>query len=338
MFRPYNREGPEPIGLFITPQFSLMAVVALFDPLRVANKLSGKPLFDYKIVSEHGGVIAAANGMGLLSDGGVADFRFLPSVIVCSSYEPEKYQTQATLAWLRSLSRRGAHLGAIDTGCHLLASAGLLTGYRVTMHWEVIPGFVERYPDISVTDELFEIDRDRFTCAGGSAGYDMMIHMIALKHGQDLATAVAEQFVQNRIRRPSEQQRLPIHVRLGSHNPVLLAAVELMEKHLEDPLSMPALASKLGVSERHLTRLFRKLLDASPSAYYASIRLRRARELLQQTALSVLDIAISCGFHSPSDFSRAYRRQFGRTPKSDRHPSSYYRLLSQGNRHTTLKP
>ena len=318
MFKPYTGDGPEPIGFFITPQFSLLFFLSIFDPLRVANEISGRKLFSYKIISEKGGLVQAFNGMSILSDVSISEVDFMPSLIVCSGYQPEKYTSKSALAWLRQHARRGAQLGAVDTGCTFLAKAGLLDGYRVTMHWQVIDSFREQFPKTRVTDDLFEVDRDRFTCAGGSAGFEMMLAMIAQKHGNSLAAAIADQFIHSRIRRHTDLQREATSAHLRTQNPALLKAIDIMEQRTESLLAIPDVARYAGVSKRQLERMFNTHLKDSPSGYYLKIRLRRARYLLQQTSNSIIDIATSCGFSSASHFSRAYKKHFGKSPREDR--------------------
>lgn len=318
MFQPYRVDGPEPIGFFITPKFSLSFLLSLHDPLRIANQISGKQLFTYRIISEEGGLVSAINGMTVMSNASIADVDFMSSVIVCAGYEPEHYLTKPTLSWLRRLARRGCQLGAIDTGCHLLAAAGLLDGYRVTMHWQVIDTFKEQFPEIEVTRNLYEIDRDRFTCAGGAAGFDMMLHMIEQKHGRDLAVEIGEWFIHDRIRQHSSEQRVSAPMRLSVHNETLLNAIKLMEDHIEDALEIVDIAEQVGVSKRQLERLFQTHLGDTPTRYYLKIRLKRARDLLKQTSMSVMEVQIACGFTSQAYFCRAYRANFSRSPRNDR--------------------
>ncbi|RMD64829.1 MAG: helix-turn-helix domain-containing protein, partial [Alphaproteobacteria bacterium] len=145
-----------------------------------------------------------------------------------------------------------------------------------------------------------------------------MLALIALEHGRPLATAVAEQFIHDRIRDSRDHQRMALRGRLGSSHPKLLAIVALMEENLEEPLSRVELARRVGISTRQLERLFRKYLHRTPTRYYLELRLERARALLTQTTMSVLDVALACGFVSASHFSKCYRELFNRTPRQDR--------------------
>jgi AraC family carnitine catabolism transcriptional activator len=318
MFRPFDGPGPEPIGFLLIPHFSLMAFSSAVEPLRVANRLSGRRLFEWRTVSADGGDVAASNGMAIAADLPLAASAALPTLIVCASFEPEAGATGPVKAALRRLARRGTALGALDTGAFILAAAGLLTGTRATMHWEAVPGFAEAFPDIDVSDALFEIAGDRFTCAGGTAALDLMLAMIARKHGQTLAVAVSEQFIHDRIRARDDRQRMSLPRRLGLADSRLVRVIEAMEAHLETPLDNRRLAALCGVSPRQLERLFRRELKQSPSEHYLRLRLERARQLLRQTEMSVMEIAFACGYSSASCLSRSYRGHFRVAPSADR--------------------
>jgi transcriptional regulator GlxA family with amidase domain len=216
------------------------------------------------------------------------------------------------------MGRRGLDIGAMCTGSHILARAGLLDGHRCTIHWENLASFVEDFPDVEVTAELFEIDRHRFTCSGGTAAIDLMLNVISRQHGHELAAAVADQLMHERIRDEHDHQRMSLPARLGVRHPKLLSVIELMEQNLEEPMSRAELAGRAGLSTRQLERLFRKYLSRSPARYYLELRLHKARLLLLQTNMSVIDVALACGFVSASHFSKCYRDFFGRTPRKER--------------------
>jgi transcriptional regulator GlxA family with amidase domain len=318
MFSGSSHEAPERIGFLLVPQFSMMAFFSAVEPLRIANRVAGRDLYSWHTFSLDGHPVEASNGMTLLVEAPMAAVEHFPFVIVCASFDPQRYETKALLNWLRRLARQGAVLGGLDTGTRILARAGLLNGHRATLHWESLPAFTEAFPDIEASAELFEIDRKRITCAGGTAAIDMMLHRMWAQHGQDLAVAVSEQLLHDRIRNPGDHQRMALGVRLGVRHPKLLAIVEAMERAVEDPLSLDQLAALGGVSRRQLERLFRSHLGDTPSGYYLKLRLRRARHLLEQTEMSVLQVGTACGFASAPYFSRAYRGLFCRPPREDR--------------------
>jgi transcriptional regulator GlxA family with amidase domain len=312
------RELPQRIGFLLVPQFSMIAFTAAVEPLRLANRLSGKALYEWVLVSADGLPVQASNGIELKPARSIANADDLDVIMVCSGLDVHTFRDRAVLSWLRRRDRQGADIGAICTGAHLLAVAGLLDGYRCTIHWENLPSFAESFPDIDVSSELFEIDRKRFTCSGGTAALDMMLNVIAMQHGHELAAAVADQFIHERIRDRHDHQRISLPARLGVRHPKLLSVIELMEQNLEEPLSRAQLATSAGLSTRQLERLFRKYLGRSPARYYLELRLNKARLLLLQTNMSVIDVALACGFVSASHFSKCYRDFFGRTPRRER--------------------
>jgi len=310
--------SPDEFGFLLLPEFAMMAFFSAVEPLRIANRLAGRTLYRWRIYSEGGTPVVASNGMSLLADGAVGGEPAPHTMLVCASFNVEHYITPRMLHWLRRLDARGTILGGIDTGCFVLAEAGLLDGYRVTLHWESIPVFRERFPRIATTSELFEIDRDRITSSGGTATMDLMLQIIAGRHGPELALGVSEQLIHERIRSPTDHQRIALAARLGIHNRALLAAIEFMGRHLERPARTADIARQAGVSMRQLERLFAAHLGRTARRYYLDLRLDHARDLLRQTDMAVLEVALACGFGSSASLSRSYRRRFGVPPSRDR--------------------
>ena len=311
-------DSPEPIGFLLVPNFSMMAFAAAIEPLRTANRMSGHALYGWRLISKDGAPVAASNGIVLTVESGIAEARAVTTMIVCAGLDVHLYRDKEVFSWLRRLARGGVHIGALSSASHILARAGLLEGYRCTIHWENLLGFTEEFPDIDVSADLFEIDRNRFTCSGGTAALDMMLHRIAPRYGKELATAVSDQLIHDRIRGPHDQQRLTLQSRLGIRDAKLLSVVAQMEANIEEPLSRDDLARSVGLSTRQLERLFGDKLGGTPRRYYLVLRLRHARQLLLQTDLSVLGAALACGFVSASHFSKCYREYFGKTPRDER--------------------
>jgi transcriptional regulator GlxA family with amidase domain len=315
--------APESILFLLVPDFSMIAFTSAIEPLRIANRLSGRQLYGWRLVSRDGGPVAASNGIAIHVDAAVGAHEPsgsgpLPAIVLCGGLGSERFQDRDVFGWLRRWDRRGAQIGALCTGAHVLARAGLLDGHRCTIHWENLPGFIEAFPEIQVTSDLYEIDRNRFTCSGGMAALDLMLHRIALAHGEELATKVSEQCIVDRIRGPHDRQRMPLRVRLGVHHPKLIRAVELMEANIEEPLGQEMLARYVGLSRRQLERLFRRHLGRTPAQYYLEARLERARHLLYQTDMPIMSVACATGFVSASHFTTCYRQMFGKTPRAER--------------------
>lgn len=305
------------VHFLLLPGFSMMGFVSAIEPLRVANRFRAD-CYRWRILSITGEPVVASNGMSLNADAPLCEPSTVHTVIVVAGFEPLAAFTPALAAWLRGAQQAGVVVGAVDTGVFALAEAGVVGPGPVTLHWEAQAAFCERYPHVRVTQELFEIGPACITCAGGTAAIDMMLALIAQRHGHVLATQISEQFVLGRIRSPSDHQRLEITARYRVHNPKVIQAIRSMQEHIEDPLRSDDLAHIVGVSRRQLERLFSTHLGQTPLDFYSGLRLERARALLQQTDMGVIAIGIACGFGSPSHFSRSYRAHFGCSPKEAR--------------------
>lgn len=302
----------------LLPGFSMMGLMSSIEPLRVANRFKGE-LYDWRLLSVDGGPVQASNGMSLNVESALDHDDKPHTVFVISGFEPLSDYSQPLSAWLHRLDREGVVIGAIDTGSFILAEAKLLDKQRITLHWEAINAFQERYPSLKVTQELFEIDGKRITTAGGTSTIDMMLTLIARDHGEPMAVKVSEQFVLGRIRSRQDHQRMQVTSRYGVHNKKLSLVIAEIERRSENPLSPQQLADLVQITPRQLERLFRQHLNDTPANFYLNLRLDKARQLLRQSDMSVLEVALACGFESSSYFSRRYRKRFQISPSQDRH-------------------
>lgn len=307
----------------------MLSLTAAVEPLCSANRMSGGRLYHWQIVSRDGGPVAASSGFQVAADAAMADVNGCEALFVCAGVGAHEYADRNTTAWLRRVARQGTIMGGLCSGTRLLARAGLLDGHRCTVHWEELQTLSEDHPALDVTANLFEFDRKRITCAGGTAALDLMLHLIRLDHGADLAGRVSDQFIHQRIRDPQDHQRMAPHERLGVHEPKLLAAIGEMEANLEEPRSLREIARGANLSVRQLERLFKYRLGCTPSRYYLELRLHHARLLLMRGASSILAIALSAGFASASHFSRRYREYFGYSPREERESASSLRPLGR---------
>lgn len=302
-------------GFLMVPKFSLGALSSAIESLRLANYVSGQTLYEWRTVSMDGDAVASSAGLSVAADLAIDAAERLSTVFVCGGIETHLFEDARLAIWLRQIERRGTNIGALCTGSHILARLGLLDGYRCTIHWENLPGFVEDFPNVDVSEDIFVIDRNRYTCAGGMTASDMMLSFINRDHGYDLAAAVSEALVCERIRGEDDHQRMALRLRLAVSQPKLLSTINVMSENIEAPLSQTELAREIGLSTRQLERLFLKYLNCTPSRYYLEMRLNRARALLQQTCMSVTNVALATGFVSASHFSKSFRLHFGHAPR-----------------------
>jgi AraC family transcriptional regulator, glycine betaine-responsive activator len=309
---------PERFVFLLLENFTLIAFAGAIEPLRLANRMAGRTLYEWQVVSGSGGPVTASSGVTVQAQAGLGELGRDCAIVVVGGVSARTAITRPILTWLRREARRGLPMGAVCTGALALAQAGLLDGRRCTIHWENRDGFEEDFPEIELTPNVYVIDRDRFTAAGGAASTDLVLALIARRHGAELANLVADQMIHTAIRSDSDRQRLSIPTRIGVRNPKLAGVVHRMEAAIEEPVSPVLLAEEAGMSSRQLERLFRRYLGRSPKRYYMELRLARARNLLMQTDMSVINVALACGFTSPSHFSKCYRAFYRTTPYRER--------------------
>ncbi|WP_157018605.1 GlxA family transcriptional regulator [Mesorhizobium xinjiangense] len=305
-------------AFLLVDKFSMFSLAAAIDVFRSANRLAGRDYYAWMTASPDGDPVVASNGLPLKVDYAVGDLPPVDILFACVGLALEFPGKSKVLGALRSRGRRGAALGALSVGSYLLAEAGQLEGHRCTIHWENRAGFVERFPEIECTGNVFEIDRKRYTCAGGTTSIDLMLEIIRCDLGADLANQVANQFHHERIRGDTDRQRVGPERDLTGKSEKLKRIVALMAENLDEPWSAVELAKAAGLSVRQVERLFLRHLNMTPGRYYMRLRLERARELLRQTNLPILDVAIATGFTSHSYFAQSYRLQFGRPPSEER--------------------
>ena len=306
------------VAFMLVPNFSMIAFSSAIEPLRLANRVLGHDAFGWRVLSANGQPVVASNGIVVATEGSFNDLVGVTAAVVCSGVDVQTFDHRDMIARLRGLAARGVPVGAVCTGTYVLAKAGLLDGHRCTIHWENHDSFVEQFPQLDLTEELFEIDRTRFTCAGGTAAIDMMLALIARQQGQEVASGVTDQLIHHRMRDGDERQRMELRARLGVAHPKLINVVGEMERCIEQPLSCVDLAEGADLSTRQLERLFRKYIGQAPTRYYLGLRLTRARQLLLQTSMPILSVGLACGFVSASHFSKCYSEHFARTPSQER--------------------
>ncbi len=298
--------------------FTLIAFAGAIEPLRLANLMSGRTLYEWTTVSAGGVPVTASNGVSVQVDGPLGELGRDAIILVVGGIDVKPAITRPILTWLRREARRVAAVGAVCTGAQAIAQAGLLDGRRCTIHWENRDSFEEDFPEIALSPNIYVIDQNRYTAAGGTASTDLMLKLIARRNGAELANMVADQMIHTQIRTDKDEQRLSIPTRIGVRHPKLSTVVQMMEDNIEEPISPALLATDVGMSTRQLERLFRRYLNRSPKRYYMELRLKKARNLLLQTDMSVINVALACGFASPSHFSKCYRALYRTTPYRER--------------------
>lgn len=305
-------------GFLLLPQFTLLAFSAALDPLRIANQLAQKPLYGWLVFSDDGAPVSSSSGIDIGVHAGLDDLSSDTYLFACSGNNGTKAASDTVLGHVRRHARFGGKVGGICTGAATLARAGLLVGKKFTLHWENQPGFNEAFPDLVPTPQRFERDGDLLTCGGGAAATEMMISIIAEDYGQDFAIAVSDMCLNGPDIATRNEQRSSIAKAISSRNPRVLAVLRAMYDNIETPLTLDELAEHAGISRRQIERQFKQLLNEAPAQTYRNIRLERARTLLMETNMSVMEVSMAAGFNSDNVFSRHFKVRYGETPYGHR--------------------
>jgi len=311
-------DRPQTIGFILIPGFALMCYASAVEPLRAANLLAGRDLYRIRHFAPNGISARSSSGADVAAAPLPSRRDGLDVLFVCAGGNPSDWHYPSVLATLRHLAREGVRIGGISGGPYLLAEAGLLDACEFTIHWEHIQAFREVFHRLKPKQTRFVIDGNRITCGGGVAPLDMMHALIAEAHGRDFAGEVSDWFLHAHISASLAPQRGSTPQRHGVTHSALVTVLEKMETSVEHPLDRTAMAALSGVSPRHLDRLFQEEMGTTFLATYRRIRIAQAHRLLQQSPLSISEIAFATGYSSPSHFARAFRAETGVSPTRSR--------------------
>ncbi|MBZ9800070.1 MULTISPECIES: GlxA family transcriptional regulator [unclassified Mesorhizobium] len=322
-------------SFYLLPGFSLQAFSCAVEVLRLANEAIGKNVYSWQVVSEDGQPVMSSCRMTVGVDSALRNERerthksnLMSAAVICGGSAIPRPNRQLD-AWLRECRMRRIPLVCIGSGTVVVARAGLADGRRCAVHWEQLPLFCEQFPGIESTQTAFEHDADLHTCSGGDAPFDMFLHLVERDHGSVVVNRVCEKAIAYRMRSAGERQRLPLHSRVKLNHKAVMKVIGLMEASLDEPMPVDDLVALSGISRRQIERLFDRELGRSPNRYYMELRLERAQLLLVSTNLPVVEVAVACGFISPSHFSKVYREAYGCPPHQTR-------LAARANGHADL--
>ena len=311
-------KSPRRFVFVLIENFTLLSFSSALDALRIANRMSGKKLYDWTFIGENEEFVSCSAGTQFKLDNSLVELHRDDTILLCGGTAIQESTTKKLISWLRREARRGLIIGGLCTAAYPMAKAGLLDNKKATIHWENQDSISEEFLEVELTKTVFVCDGNRYTTAGGTSSIDLLLKIIADEHGEELANAVADQMIYSSIRTDQDTQRLSVPTRIGVRHPKLSKVIQMMEINIEEPISPSILAKDVGMSTRQLERLFRRYLDRSPKRYYMELRLQKARNLLMQTDMSVINVALACGFASPSHFSKCYRAHYDTTPYRER--------------------
>ncbi len=315
---PPKSEPSKRFVFVLLENFTLLSFASALECLRIANRLLGHDAYRWIIIGEGGEMMSCSAGTTFQLDDDLCELTRDDVLVLCGGMDIQAATSKRLLSWLRREARKGISTVGLCTAAHSLAKAGLLDGKKATIHWENQDSFAEEFDEVELTKSVFVVDGNRMTTAGGTSSIDLLLKIIADDHGEDVANSVADQQIYSSIRTDQDTQRLSVPTRIGVRHPKLSQVIQMMETNIEEPISPSILAKDVGMSTRQLERLFRRYLNRSPKRYYMELRLQKARNLLMQTDMSVINVALACGFASPSHFSKCYRAHYNTTPYRER--------------------
>lgn len=313
-----HSDEPLDVTLLLFSGLSLLSLAATLDPMRGANRVLGRPAYRWKLVSMDGAMPVASCGLPIPVEGAFAPAEQQDALIVLAAFDAMTHATPRNLRALRAGAKRSAVVGGIESGSWLMGFAGLLDGHRATTHWEDLEDFAARFPDVDVQPDRFVVDEPVFTTGGATPALDCMLSLIRARNGYSAALDVASLYIYEEVRTGSDVQPIVSLGRIRQHEPRVAEAIRVMETHIDRPLTIAAIARRVGVSTRGLETLFLRIVEVTPGAYYVTLRLNAARRLVLDTNLSLADIAERTGFSAIASLSRAFRRQFGQPPSAAR--------------------
>ena len=314
------------VGVLLLDGFALMSYASLVEPFRAANFLDNKKLYEIMNLTEKKQGAVSSSGLRVESDYALGDFPVLDLLMVVAGGDPFQYENKSLFNWINKFARFGVMIGGVSGGPIILVKSGLMKDYRMTVHWEHAPSLLEIYDDLLLEKSLFIFDRDRITCAGGTAPIDMALALIARRQGTSFAQFVSDWFLHTEIRPSGGPQRSNLVNRVGTTNSKALTAIELMETHIADPLSLENLGNLTGLSRRQLNRVFKKAFNKGTMEYYREIRLEKSRNLLRNSRMSIAEISEVTGFCSASHFSSSFLHLFA-VPPSDYRKGSQFAFI-----------
>ncbi|MDW6024935.1 GlxA family transcriptional regulator [Mesorhizobium sp. BAC0120] len=293
---------------------SIMCVASAIDPLRAANRVSGEAMFDYSIVSADGTAPLTTSGMPVAVAGRFDAMQNTDVLVIVGGFGTRYEGTRQLISGIRRAARSARAVGGVEAGTWLLGHAGLLEGRAATTHWEDMEDFSAAFPGADVRPDRYVIDGPVFTAGGASPTFDLMLHLVRSRLGMAVALDVASVFIYDQARAATDAQPLVSLGRLEGYDPRLAQAIRLMEAHVDQPLTISAIARRTGVTARALEIIFKRSIGETPGAYYLRLRLNAARRLVLDTQVRMAEVAARTGFTSAASFSRAFSRAFGEAP------------------------
>lgn len=306
------------VSILVLSESSMMCVASVLEPLRAANRVSGKQLYDWQLTSLSGDPVTMTCEVPLAVDAKFNEHLRGDLLIIIGGFNQLKHAPTAELAKIRKAASGFSSVAGVEAGSWVVARTGLLNGFQATTHWEDFEAFADQFPEIEVKRDRFVVDGKCMTCGGASPAFDMLLDLIRKRNGAAIAMEVASVFIYDEAHSSFDAQPLVSLGKIAQQDVRLEQAVRLMEQTIEQPLPVAAIAKRVGVSSNTLESVFKKHVGMTPGRFYLNLRLKAANRMVQDSNLSLREIAVRSGFNSLSAFSRAYGQCFGKSAREVR--------------------
>lgn len=309
--------APLSVGILVMADTNALSLAAAVDPMRAANRRAGRELFSWQFLSSEGTSVPLTAGFDVATEP-LDDRAQRDLLMIVAGFRLVEQATPVLLARLRRLAPRLRAMVGIDGGSWFMALAGLLDGHAATVHWEDLETFADRFPRVDVRRDRYVVSGPMVTTGGAAPCLDMMLDLIRARYGAELALRVAGTFLYEPVHGPAVPQQAVPAARLARADPALGAAIAIMERAVEDPPTVAAIAARVGMSSRRLEMLFATHLGTSPARFFRDLRLDEARRMVTDTRLPMHQIALRTGFAGQAAFARAFRARFAKTASAVR--------------------
>jgi transcriptional regulator GlxA family with amidase domain len=303
------------IGVLIFPDFQLLDAAGPISVFEIAARFAGLPP-SIKLLAATPRPVRSSSGVEMLARG-LKSAGAISTLIVAGGEGVDAAATcNKTLAFVRTIAKRGVRIASVCSGAYMLAEAGLLDGRRATTHWRRTRHFLSAYPKVKLEpDRIFVRDGNIWSSAGITAGIDLALAMVAEDFGEEIAQNTARQLVLYH-RRSGGQSQFSSLLELKAPSGRFGALLSWAREHLDAPLTVEDLAEQAGMSSRHFARAFIAETGTTPSKAVERLRIEVARQRVQSSGEAIERVAQSTGFRDPERMRRAFIRAFGQPPQS----------------------
>ena len=306
----------------------MACLTSMIEPLRASNEISDTKSFEWKLFSENADKVEASANVAFETDGKIEEIENLDALILLSPPNAD-FINSRSVGVIRRLERHVCTIGAVSGGVFLLAKAKVRPNIRYSVHWCYAAAFTNQFPNNISSEQVIETDRNIMTASGAAAAFDLALLLVRSRLGSSVAAEVACWFQHPIMRNQDVKQVIPSLNELeGLEEMPELArkAISLVNQKINYPLQVNDIADEIGITSRHLSRIFKEATGESPRKYFRKLRVNAARQMILYTNEKIGEIALSVGFSSASILRSHYIELFSLSPEEERKKINLFRV------------